>query len=329
MTRMAELTSAIRATAMASFVATLMQGLGNAATPFTLPDEDRVLHSSLELERKVEPWCPGDCAVGIPFVASYQKGSERLVFVASRHAFRPDDPTMRAVDEGFAEIEPHIVIVEGFPTAMGENPPPLVAEAHRYGTADADEFARSELMHAASVALKRGVPFIGGEPTRNEELRVLKLKGFTDSDIAFSALLGSLSQALRSGDIPDTSPRSLSKIYPRLKTKLKLPLDHGGFNLDAPSLDEFKRRYRDNYGVDLEGDKGFPLRIDVVNDSTRLGQPIRVDMMTRDRQLLGLIEQQLVENHSILVVYGQSHWATLSAALEERLGKPKVSPFPN
>jgi hypothetical protein len=28
-----------------------------------------------------------------------------------------------------------------------------------------------------------------------------------------------------------------------------------------------------------------------------------------------------------LVVYGASHWATLSAALQERLGKPKVRAF--
>jgi hypothetical protein len=50
-------------------------------------------------------------------------------------------------------------------------------------------------------------------------------------------------------------------------------------------------------------------------------------MMTRDRHLLGLIEQQLAERHTVLVVYGGSHWATLSAALQERLGRPKIKPF--
>jgi hypothetical protein len=50
-------------------------------------------------------------------------------------------------------------------------------------------------------------------------------------------------------------------------------------------------------------------------------------MMTRDRHLLRLIEQQLAERHSVLVVYGGSHWATLSAALQERLGSPKSDHF--
>ncbi len=317
----------IRHALCALLAGTLLQVSVNAATLFTLPSEDRILTSSLELERKVEPWCPGDCAVGVPFVTSYRKGAERLVFVGAHHAFEPNAPTMRAVAAGFAMIHPHVVIVEGFPTAMGENPPPLVSEAHRYGTADADEFARSEAMYAASIGMKQGIPFLGGEPTQEEVLQVLKAKGFTDTDIAFSALAGGFSQALRSGDMPDTSPESLAKIYPRLAQELKLPLDQGGGNLDAPSLDEFKQRYRDLYGVDIVGDDKFPLRIDVVNDTTRHGQESKVAMMTRDRHLLGLIEQQLAERHSVLVVYGGSHWATLSAALKKRLGKPKIKPF--
>jgi hypothetical protein len=298
----------------------------NAATPLTLPSEDRVLPSSLELERRTQPWCPGACAAEVPFVASYRKRAERLVFVGVRHAFEPNDPTMRAVRAGFAELQPNVVIVEGFPSVMGENPPPLLDEAHRYGTPDADEFARGEAMYAASIALALGVPFLGGEPTRKDQNQVLKSKGFTNADIAFSALAGLFSQALRSGDIPDTSVGSLERIYPRLVQELRQPLARGGWNLDAPSLDEFRRRYKATYGVDIVDDDRFPLRIDI-GDTTRHGQQSRVDMMTRDRHLLGLIEQQLTDRHSVLVVYGGSHWSTLSAALEKRLGKPKVSPF--
>jgi len=79
--------------------------------------------------------------------------------------------------------------------------------------------------------------------------------------------------------------------------------------------------------VDIVGDDTFPLRIDVVNDNTRNGQQSKINMVTRDRHLLGLIEQQLAERHWVLVVFGGSHWSTLSAALEEQLGKPKVRPF--
>jgi hypothetical protein len=178
-------------------VGMVMEGSVHAGPAFTLPDENRVVPSSVELERKVEPWCPGDCSVGVPFVASYRKGAERLVFVGAHHAFNPNAPTMRAVKEGFAEIQAKVVILEGFPTAMGENPPALVEAARRYGAPDADEYGRGEGMYATSTALMRGIPFVGGEPTRDEQMQVLKAKGFTDADVAFGYLAGGLSQALR------------------------------------------------------------------------------------------------------------------------------------
>ncbi len=215
-----------------------------AETPFKLPSEDRVLPSSLDLERKVEPWCPGDCAVIVPFVASYRKGKERLVFVGVRHAFSPNDPTMRAVAAGFAMIHPNVVIVEGFPTVMGENPPPLVAEAQRYGAHDANEHDRGEEMYAASIALVRGIPFVGGEPTREEENQALKAKGFTDADVAFTYLLGRFSGALRSGDIPGTSRESLAKARIRRQADILRERDviDGAVVHDGAKLKDIGRR---------------------------------------------------------------------------------------
>jgi hypothetical protein len=308
-------------------VGLLMQTSVNAQTAIPLPNENRILTASLELERRTQPWCPGDCTVGASFVASYRKGSESLVFVGVHHAFQPNDPTMQAVKAGFAEFQAKMVVVEGFPTAMGENPPPLVAEAHRHGAPDADEFARGEAMYAASMALMQSIPFVGGEPTRDEEIQALKAHGFTETDIAFSALAGAFSQALRSGDIPDTSAASLAKAYPHLAQQLKEPTERGGWNLNAPTLEGFQQQYRNMYHVDIVGDTKFPLRIDGVLDTTRYGEQARANMMLRDRHLLGLIEQQLSHRHSVLVVYGGSHWSTLSAALEARLGRPKVRPF--
>jgi hypothetical protein len=304
-----------------------MKASVNAAPPATLPSEDLIQPSSLALEQRVEPWCPGDCAVTAPFIASYRNRNERLVFVAVHHAFQPADPTMRAVKVGLDQFRPRVVILEGFPTVMGENPAQIVAEVRRYGSADADEYVRGEGTYAGSIALARGIPFIGGEPTREEQTQVLKSKGYTDTDLAFSALLDAYSQALRSGDMPDMSVQSLAKIYPQLADDVKAPTSRGGSNLDAPSLEDFRERYKAMYGVDIVGDNQFPLRIDVVNDNTRHGQQAKVAMMMRDRHLLGLIEQQLAARHSVLVVYGGSHWATLSAALEARLGSPKIRPF--
>lgn len=305
------------------FVVMLLGASVKAATPVTSPIEDLILPSSLELERRVEPWCPGDCTVGVPFVASYRKGQYRLIFVGAHHAFRPDSPTMRVVKDGFAQIQPKVVILEGLPSAMGENPAPLVAEAHRYGTPEADDFVRGEGMYAASIALMRSIPFVGGEPEKETEIQVLEGKGYTDREIAFGSLLGWYCGARRAGDIPDTSLESLAKICQQLAASVR-----NQNSLEPPSLDEFRRRYRDLYGVDVIGDDKFTSRGDI-GDLTRQGDQARASMMMRDRHLLELIEQQLEARRSVIVVYGGSHWADLSQALEKKLGKPHVRPFLN
>lgn len=283
--------------------------------------DSRVLPWSLELERRTQPWCPGDCAYAIPFVATYERGSETLVFVGVRHAFDPENPTMRAVADGFAAFTPAVVVLEGFPTTMGENPPPLVQVAQRYGAAETDAFARGEAMYAACLALARRIPFLGGEPTQEEQRDALRAEGFTDADLAFNAILGWFSQSLRSKDVPDTSLASIKGIYPQLVDAVR---DQSG--LEASSLEEFRRRYEDLYGVDIVGDPQFPLRTDI-GDTTAHGRQNVAGMMIRDRHILGVIEKQLSERHAVLVVYGGSHWSTLSAALEARLGKPKIKPF--
>jgi hypothetical protein len=281
----------------------------------------RILPLSEELVRLTQPWCPNNCEYSIPFLATYQRGNERLVFVGTRHAYDPNDPTMRAVAAGYSKIAPAVVILEAFPTSMGENPPPLVEIAQRYGDAEAVGFARGEAMYAASLALARGIPFLGGEPTQEQQLDGLRADGFTDSDIAIDAVIGWLGQSLGTKEVLDTSLASLEAIYPDLVNVVR---DQTG--LEAPSLEEFRRRYKDLYGLDIVGDDQFATRTNIGDTSQRAKLRVARTMI-RDRHILGVIEEQLSQRYSVLVVYGGAHWSTLSEALEARLGKPQIKPF--
>jgi hypothetical protein len=286
--------------------------------------EQLILPPSIELERKTQPWCPGDCTLAVPFVADYRKENERLVFVGVRHAFEPGHPTMRAIAFAFDAVQPGVVILEGFPLRMGENPPQLVELAKNYGSPHGPDFARGEASYAASLALARHIPFIGGEPTHAEQLEALKLKGFTEQEVTFGSLLGWFSQARRSGDMPDTSPESLEKSYPSLAQNVAAQ-----WRLGAPTLAAFRQRYSDLYGVDISKDEEFTLRTDAVFDNTRQGELSKATTTVRDRHLWALIDDQLTKRNSVLVVYGGSHWSTLSVVLEGRLGKPQITPFLN
>jgi hypothetical protein len=141
---------------------------------------------------------PGGLRIRSAFTASYWSNDDVLVFVRAHHVFTPPNSTLRAVSAGFAPASPAIVIVEGFPTSMGAGPPSLVEEAR---TPQADEFAKSEAMYAASLALRRGVPFVGGEPTREEQLQALIRQGYTPTDVYFAYLL--VHAGLRAAGAPE------------------------------------------------------------------------------------------------------------------------------
>jgi hypothetical protein len=102
-----------------------------------------------------------------------------LAFLATQHVVTHRNPKLAAIDRAFEHARPAHVILEGFPTAMGESPAPLVETARRRGSHGADDFARGEAMYAANLALSAGIPFLGGEPTRGELATALVDRGYT------------------------------------------------------------------------------------------------------------------------------------------------------
>jgi hypothetical protein len=72
----------------------------------------------------------------------------------------------------------------------------------------------------------------------------------------------------------------------------------------------------------------FLANTDAVFDTTRQGELSKATILIRDRHLWTLMVDRLERGQSVLVVFGGSRWSTLSAALERRLGKPAIRPFP-
>lgn len=314
---MSWLAPARSAAVVALVAATSLLGCAGAAAS----EQGEIPAWSEELDKQLKPWCPGECEVGAPFVASYEKGDRVLVFVAARHEFDPESPTFRAVDAGFEAAKPGVVIVEGFPTQMGENPAPLVEQAGQVGTGAGNDFTRSEATYAISKALTRNIPFFGGEPTRAEQVAALGRKGFDPTDIAFSYLLGGLAQSVRSKTLTGTSDPKLAAEFARYEGAFK-----DQYQLKPLSWEEFKARYRATLGVELTQDRDITTRSDPGTGSI-VARLNRADMITRDEHLLGTIESQLATRKRVLVIYGSSHWTTLAQALEKRLGKPAIKSF--
>ncbi len=259
-----------------------------------------------------------------PLVAIYKKGNVALAFVGAMHGFTPQNPTLPAIDAAFAAISPAVVVLEGFPTAMGINPAPLVEGARRYGTPQAtDDYMKSECMYAASLALAHGIPFIGGEPTRDEEVHALLGKGYTEADIFFVYLVGDLKQALRAHSLTSVEDPKLRDTY-----ELWSQAAVRDFKLAPMSFEDFSARYRAVYGVELTRDEKLAQRPDggAPGDPTT---PLQQDTgVVRDEHLLATVESLLTKNKRVLVVFGSNHLVTLSEVLKRRLGAPEIKSYP-
>jgi hypothetical protein len=90
------------------------------------------------------------------------------------------------------------------------------------------------------------------------------------------------------------------------------------------SLEEFSARYQLMFGVAVSEDSELAERASPGTDSA-VALLIQADMNVRDKHLLATIEKELTSKKRVLAVYGESHWTTLSRALQKRLGKPTIT----
>jgi hypothetical protein len=273
-------------------------------------------------EIAIPPWSPTLQSELVhwktPFTATYKKGDAVLVVVAAEHVFTPDNSTVNAITTAFAIENPEFVIVEGFPTVMGESPQALVDEEKQRGKPGASSYANGEGMYAASLAIAHQIPFVGGEPSYAEQVDALVRKGYSLPDISFTFVLRDLGQDRRSGKLPIQDNGEFERTYEQAarnaaRVTKSQPIPYA----------DFSSRYRDIYGLDFKEDQKFDERNDP-GTGTMVAAIGQADMTGRDEHLLATIRKEIAARKRVLVVYGNGHWTTLSAALEGDFGKPTI-----
>ena len=265
-----------------------------------------------ELARSTEPYA-------FPYTALHARGERRLAFVAATHTIDPASTTMRAIWNAYSDLQPAAVIIEGFPTELGENPRPIVELIEDAGAPDADPYSRGEAAYAARLAMDTKVPFMGGEPTEAEQTRALRAQGFSARDIFFTDLLKVLPQSIRGGEISGPEDSRFEDVFARWTVSLSIERD------DPPRFrfEDFERWYLQQYGVDYRIDARFADRADPAAD-TLVGRILRAQSLIRDRHLYRTILDQLDKRGRVLVVYGGTHRTALAGALNAALGPAEL-----
>jgi hypothetical protein len=279
------------------------------AAPTFAGDDPAIPYWTEELARERDP---GDH----PFLATYRFGTKVLGFVAAHHVFTDDNPTIASIRRGFSEINPAAVIIEGYATEAGPNPADILESIQLRDKPGAGGFDKSEAVFAASQALSRKVPFIGGELSTSAQIDQLVAMGHSRGDALFALHLSILGQSRRSGEMPVGDATAFRKAFESASRAV-------AFMTSSELLSEtqFRTDYSRIVGGDPVNDRTLDARTNP-GTSTSLQRMSADSMRIRDEHLLSTIEQQLAKSDRVLVVYGRGHWTTLSAALARRFGNP-------
>ena len=254
-----------------------------------------------------------------PFIALYRRAPYVLGVVASVHSVDPSSKTFASIDRAFDLVRPAIVILEGFPTTWGKNPERILAHIPHRNDPGASSYARGECVHAASLAVDRGVEFCGGELTDRELIGSLVQQGYDAQDIFYAAMFGPLAQDARAGDF--TGPTDLRFAPAFDKWARNLRPDYPA-SVDT-SFTGFQAWFARIYGRPLDSDPdwadhGGPGEPEIA------GQIGKASNLLRDQYVVGLMIRLLNERQRVLTVFGGSHLSSQWRALKAALGSPRL-----
>ena len=234
-----------------------------------------------------------------PLSAVFKKDRKTLAFVGDRHA----DPvkTYLYLEKTFNEINPQIIVIEGLEFSKGESPSEY-AELYRSKTISElyDDGWAAPL--GAKLAMTKKIPFIGGEPARDEEVKhdFILNKGFTEMDIRGFRFLQRMPyrrDVLKKDVMP--LPKSFFAWYEK----------HAGKKFDYSKIKKV------DYDFNCEPDDNY---------FQKIGCAVNLN---RDYMLVSNLNTLFKKYDRILVVYGTGHFVQEYPAFLQYFGEPKYFKF--
>lgn len=270
---------------------------------------------------KLQPWTTTlrDQQPEDAFAAVYKVGPNRLVFVAAQHANRDDSLTFRIIRDAFVAFDFNTVIVEGYPTSRGPNPPRLLEYASQRPSSDG--FVEGgETVPAVHGARREGATVWGGEADHLAIKASVLREGFSAEDLLGLYVLRNIPQWIGERQIASAAD-------PRLEALVTQALSRNREALHLPSsvlpgYREWAAWYgalnQRPIGAEFMTEEVGPL-VDGRFGTNRIGAAIS---RARDAHLHNLVIAHLNASRNVLVVYGGSHLLIQRPALDAALGTP-------
>lgn len=253
----------------------------------------------------------------LPLLADYEIPDGDLAFAAVVHSSDPNSATFRMLASAFKENRPGAVILEGFPTSWGPNPPRIMSKVA--SAAPASSYDMGEDMYAARLAASTGAEVWGAEPDDAEIAAGLRKIGFSARDIFFASMFGPLAQDREAKIFSAPDGPAFEKSYRGWAIKNAqaydptAPIDSGAF----------RSWFQEHYGRNLEqdrdwSDRGGPGQAGIAGKIGRASNRIR------DQHMFVLAARLVKSGLRVLLVAGGSHLSSQWRALKADFGPPTI-----
>lgn len=246
-----------------------------------------------------------------PLIASFKKDSKVLVFVGDHHSDQIQ--TYQHFETAFEKFNPQIVVIENVDFRRGENP---MKWAKTYLNKSKEDLLKEGGIapNAARFAFQKKIPFIGGEPTIEEQM-----------DSAFL-----LSKNMSKDDIRNV--QVLQRIpYRRDKLNMKNENTFFDYAIKYYRIKEskevykasFKKWYKDRAKKDFNYSTFAKEETDVncSSSDTYLQSVACAFNINRDRVLVENIGKLLQKYDRVLVAYGTGHFVQEYPAFLKAFGR--------
>ena len=254
-----------------------------------------------------------------PYLAVFKKGDLVLTYLATAHENQASSPTIRLLDQTFANGSFQAVMIEGLPFDSSRSEYEAYLR-HVVRTSTGGFFQGGEDAAAAILAHSKGIPFYGGEPTDPEVLRDVLARGYTARDLVGLYAVRMIPVWAGKGRLKDSSLGKLAEDA--------LGLSCRNYRLtpaECPSFDEVKRWYRAKNGKDF-GESFDQEELTPYPGGTYFTQRLTAAITdVRNKAAVRHAEELLRKHRRLLVVYGGSHLFMQSKAFEKALGAPVYS----
>lgn len=245
------------------------------------------------------------------FLATYKQGGRSLYFLAMLHSMGPveGNSNFLFVKEKLNELNPDFILIENQERQLGISPEKIKNEVNRCRVIDF--VGCKENIYAASLALEKGLPFQGAEPSDEEIMRFMN-QGFQRSDYYGLIWIRNVNEWKRKGGL--NFKKEIPIIFAKVKERLGPEMDM--------SFIKFKSWYKLKTGELFDEKVITSDTIAPVKDSIRYEQQLayKVDQI-REPGIQYSIDQALKKYKTVLLIYGSGHHVKQRRALEKTFGK--------